>query len=273
MEVIPLVTLKSAGGTTAALALATVWPASRPWPVVVECDPSGGDIAARFNLTPLPGLESLVVAMGRDVMGEWGGLDLGEHTQQLPGKKDLPGVHVVVAPASPTKMIGPLDRLAQNMRLLAQVEADLVLDCGRLESASMQSETPTRRLLQRAGLVIVVVRPELSELQRLQVWLPVLSSERTDVLVLLSQNGPHSEKEIAATLDVEVLGSLPYDTEGAAAVGDGVTGRLATRLPLLRAARTVAEGLAGRLAAVERREAITTPETVAIQPVMEGAPQ
>lgn len=273
MEVIPVVTVKSAGGTTAALALATVWPPDRPWPVVVECDPAGGDIAGLFNLQPEPGLESLVLAMDRDGMGEGRHLDLGEHTQQLPGKKDLPGVHVVVAPVAPGRMIGLLTRLPNHMRLLAQTEADLLLDCGRLESASMQSDTtPTRELLHRAGLVIVVVRAEACELERLQAWLPVLSSNRTEVLVLLSQKGSYSESEVASVLGVEVLGSLPYDPDGAAAIGaGGISGRLAERMPLLRSARTVAKGLAGRLAAVESREAIAPPEHAEIVPLIEGA--
>ncbi len=45
----------SPGVTTWALALAACWP--RPASaVLVECDPSGGSLAARFGLAPAPGL-------------------------------------------------------------------------------------------------------------------------------------------------------------------------------------------------------------------------
>jgi len=45
----------SPGVTTAALGLAAGWPSAEQ-PVVVECDPAGGDLLGRFRLETAPGL-------------------------------------------------------------------------------------------------------------------------------------------------------------------------------------------------------------------------
>ncbi|PZR80187.1 MAG: hypothetical protein DLM65_08840 [Candidatus Aeolococcus gillhamiae] len=178
------------------------------------------------------------------------GVDLRLHSQVLPDRRDRSPVHVVVAPTSPEEMRRPLALLGEKLPLLAVTETDILLDCGRLEAASMQGRTPTMRLLQRAGLAIVVVRPRLSELRRLAVWLPVLRSGHVEVMALLSQRGPYAESEIAHTLEVEVIGSLPDDPASAAIVGGGAPGPRPDRLPLLRAARTTAAALVDRLATV-----------------------
>lgn len=272
MEVIPIVSLKSAGATTAALALASVWPERRPAPVVLECDPAGGDIAARFDLSLTPGLVSLALAMDRAGDVEEGrGVDPHLHSQPLPGRRERPAVHVVVAPTSPDEMRRPLALLSEKLPLLAQTDGDILLDCGRLETASMQGRTPTIRLLQRAGLAIVVVRPQLSELQRLAVWLPVLRSGHVEAVALLSQRGPYSESEIADTLEVEVIGSLPDDAVSAGVVGAGAAGPRPDRLPLLRAARTIAAALASRLATVGRPDRIGESALGTVVPLVEGA--
>ena len=247
MEVIPVVSLKSAGATTAALALATAWPEQRLTPVVLECDPAGGDIAARFELPLSPGLVSLAVAMDRaSELREGRGVDVLSHSQALPAGRGRPGVAVVVAPTSPEEMRRPLELLAAKLVVLAPRDGATLLDCGRLETASIDSRTTTVRLLQRAGLAVVVVRPQLAELQRLAVWLPLLRSAHIEMLALLSQRGPYATSEIADTLGVEVIGALPDDPASAAVVGAGAAGPRPDRLPLLRAARTIAAGLAGR---------------------------
>lgn len=66
----------SPGVTTSALAMAACSP-SGVQPIVVECDPAGGDIFARFRLEPVPGLVSLAAAARRSV----GPGVLGQHTQ------------------------------------------------------------------------------------------------------------------------------------------------------------------------------------------------
>ena len=154
MALLPLCSVKGAPGvTTAACALGAVWPRERPTPIVVECDPAGGDLAARFGLEVTPGVVSLTVALERepDVAAAADRNPLLEHAQQLRG-----GLHVVVAPTSPEEMRLPLDRLAEDLSILAHAGCDVIADCGRLESWGARERTPIARLIQRAGLVVVV---------------------------------------------------------------------------------------------------------------------
>jgi MinD-like ATPase involved in chromosome partitioning or flagellar assembly len=51
----------SPGVTTLATALGARWPAGET-PILVEADPAGGDLMARFRLNDAPGLVTLAVA-------------------------------------------------------------------------------------------------------------------------------------------------------------------------------------------------------------------
>ena len=241
MDIVPFVAVKgSVGVTTAALTLAAVWPEGRGAPVVVECDPGGGDVAARFGLEVIPGVVSLAAELERS--GPAGpGEQVDGHTQELPG-----GLRVLVAPTSPEEMRLPLDRLAEDLPRLALGEVDLIVDCGRLEASAMRQRTAVLRLIQRCGLMVVVVRPELAALQHLNVWLPTLRSLDVEVLALLSGRGPYSPEEIAATMGLRVIGALPHDRAAADVVG-GASGSRPDRSPLFRAARPAGAAIAAVL--------------------------
>jgi len=270
VALLPLCSVKGAPGvTTAACALGAVWPQGRPAPIVVECDPAGGDLAARFGLEVTRGVVSLTVALerGHDVAVAADRNPLLEHAQQLRG-----GLHVVVAPTSPEEMRLPLDRLAEDLSILAHAGCDVIADCGRLESWGARERTPIARLIQRAGLVVVVARPNLEEIQHLHAWLPSLNALRVQVLVLLSQRGPYPSEEIAAALDIPVIGSLPFDPAGAAVLSGGGRGIPGRSLPLLRAARGVADALTSRLPATAAAlPAQLSPQPSGHVPLAEGA--
>src|SRR5438034_42998 len=76
------------GATTVGLGLAALWP--QPGVVLVEADPAGGVLAARFGYACEPGLPSLAAAARTGAAG----LPLGGHVQRLPV-----GADVVLAPA------------------------------------------------------------------------------------------------------------------------------------------------------------------------------
>ena len=60
MSMVALASAKGAPGvTTTAVALGAVWPRRV---LVAECDPAGGDLAARFRLPPEPNLVALGMA-------------------------------------------------------------------------------------------------------------------------------------------------------------------------------------------------------------------
>ena len=244
MAVVPFAGLKGSDGvTTACLATGAMWPPRRGSPVVVECDPGGGDIAALYDLEVIPGVVSLAAELerGEDVAPARATELVTPHTQTLPG-----GLQVVVAPTSPEETRLPLERLADDLPRLGLGDLDLIVDCGRLESASMRERTATMRLIQRSGVLVAVVRPELTALQRLNVWLPVLEAHGVELLVLLSGRGRYGAGEIAKTLGVEVVGELPHDPT-AARLMRGMRGPRPNRLLLFRSARAACDRIVERL--------------------------
>src|SRR5262245_37408551 len=84
------------GATTTALGLAGVLPDSVR-PVVVECDPAGGDLAARHGLTMSPGLVELATATRTSAAAVDGGEVLSRYAQHIRLWDRM--VEVVVAPS------------------------------------------------------------------------------------------------------------------------------------------------------------------------------
>src|ERR1035437_1084728 len=136
MAVVAMTSVKGAPGvTTAALALTSAWPVHRR-AVLVEADPAGGDIAARFGICPAPGLASLATCLRHERSSGTSGT-LTQHAQELPG-----GVRVLVEPVSRTEARSALEIVADSLSGLAEAESvDLIVDCGRLETGDHVSPT------------------------------------------------------------------------------------------------------------------------------------
>jgi MinD-like ATPase involved in chromosome partitioning or flagellar assembly len=225
----------SRGVTTAALALAAVWPA-RQRVLLAECDPSGGSLAMRFRLRPTPGLVSLG-SVGRRSLGVE---DVWSHVQTLPGGD---GLEVLLAPVHAEQSLA-LGRLwAALPGALAGLDADVVADCGRLAPGS-----PAEPLLHAADLVVLVCTPTPEGVLQLQGRIQALTTRGVQPHVLLVGERPYGVREIQGLLDAEtpaeVAGALAYD-ERAAALLDGRPGseRQFARSLLLRSAREAAERL------------------------------
>jgi hypothetical protein len=215
--------LVSAGGapgvTTAALALTLTWPS----PVVLaECDPSGGDILAGLLGGQVParqGLTEHAIETGRGLQAAHSilasqliALDCDHSRMLLPGMTD------------PRQAAGLGPAWSAIATTLADQPADVIADCGRLDAGDGQ---PLPVLL-AARVVAVVLRPSLR-----QVW---AARSRIDILsrllggtgrfvLLLTGPGPHSAREIASALDVQVSAQLPADSRTAAVLSDGAAGR------------------------------------------------
>ncbi len=245
----PLVALASVkaypGVTTTALALAAVWPAARR--LVIEADPSGGDLGAWLGMAPAPGLASLAAAVRHDRSpgSAW------RHAQALPGG----GVSVVAAPAGAGQAAACLATLAAPQAGIAWLdpgdpEAVVIADCGRLDPRS-----PALAVAARAAVTLLLVRPRVSDLSHLAERLPGLmrAGLRPALLLAPAAGGGTGEAcyppgEIAATLRVPVEGSLPADPRTIASLihGRGALAR-SRRLPLAQAVSGLAATLAGRL--------------------------
>jgi len=223
------------GVTTAALALAAVWPLAHRRLLLVEADPGGGVLAARFRM-PVEGagLASLAAA-GRRTLDE--GL-LWRHAQSLPG-----GLEVLLGPRSADVASAALAHLAGRLGALLPTltDTDALVDCGRALPGS-----PALELLAAADLAVLVARPRLEELQLLISRLEVLARSRDRLGVLICGRGPYPPEQVQDVLDrrgsgARVLGSLPYDEPGAGALSDGRGGeRILRRSRLIVEARTVA---------------------------------
>jgi hypothetical protein len=245
---VPLIALASVkaspGVTTTALALAALWPAPRR--LVIETDPSGGDLGARLGLAPAPGLASLAAAIRHDASPgiTW------RHAQALPGQ-----VSAVPAPAGAEQAAACLATLAAPRTGTAWLDpgdpgAVLIADCGRLDPRS-----PAFAVAARAALTLVLVRPRVSELSHLAERLPGLTRAGLRPALLLAPAGEsgtgeacYPPGEIAATLGVPVEGSLPADPRTIATLirGRGVLAP-SRRLPLAQVVSGLAAALAARL--------------------------
>lgn len=222
----------SPGVTTALLALAAAWPPDRRV-VVAELDPDGGDVAAWYDLPAQPGLLSYAAAGRRDLRPD----TILAHTQPLP---DLGGVQVLAGPASPEQVEAALATLlgaGLGERLHGVTETDVLVDCGRLRPGS-----PVTGLLASAAATVLVARSTLAEVAHLRPRAAALRTRRP--VLLLIGDRPYTADEVAAALDVPVLGVLAHDPRGAGTLAghrDGARGL--ARSKLARSAVPVAQRL------------------------------
>jgi MinD-like ATPase involved in chromosome partitioning or flagellar assembly len=271
-----LVVLTSAKGspgvTTATVALAAAWPPQ--WrPSILECDASGGDLAAGFGLSAEPGLLTLASAARRDRRP---GL-LWEHTQEMPG-----GLAVTPAPASAEQATAAIDVLMSSpvLNLLldhapgsdddaetlqrfeprrhdespsAQAgavadDAVVLADMGRLPPHLVPG-SGVSRLLAAADVVLLVVRNEQQGIvhaaARLDALRAAAGGNGAQVRMLLAGAATFSATEVALTLKVPVAGMLPTDDRAAAVLLGRPARRAANlaRLPLIRAAAAIGRQL------------------------------
>jgi hypothetical protein len=234
MAVVGVGCVRSCGVTTLATGLAMVWPAGRRR-LLVEADPAGGMLAAVAGLAPEPGLVSLAAAARRQ--GE-PSLAFG-HAQAL-----ADGTPVLCGPPGADRARSAIAMVSGLLGRLGELDADIFLDCGRLDPA-----TPNAAVLERADLLLLACRPRLADLQGLATFLDGHELPLRPVLVLVGP-GPYPAAEVTDALGTDVAGQVPWDPEAADAMGaTPVSARQLTRTPLVRALRTLADELARRLRA------------------------
>lgn len=247
MPLIALASVKASPGvTTTALALAAAWPAARR--LVVEADPSGGDLGAWLGLPPAPGLASLAAAIrrGHSPGAAW------RHAQPAGS-----GLSVVAAPAGGEQAAACLAALTAPMAgtgwlssTSPEEEGVVVADCGRLDPWS-----PGLAVAAQAAVTLLLVRPRLSELSHLAERVSGLARAGLRLGLLLAPENNHAagepsypRAEIAATLGIAVRGRLPADPRAITALirsrGELTAVR---RLPLAKAVTGLATILASQL--------------------------
>ncbi|MGB6163294.1 MAG: chromosome partitioning protein [Pseudonocardiaceae bacterium] len=226
----------SPGVTTFCVALAARWPATDRC-VLVECDPSGGDVATRFAVATSPGLVSLAAATRRSGDPEL----LWQHTQALPG-----GLPVVVAPPGADQALAALTALAPErpgeagvLRRAANApQAVVIADCGRVDPA-----TPVLPIVSSADVMLLLSRAHADDLAHLAARLSVVGRWSPRPGLLLVGEG-HSTAEVYRELGVPAMGRIPEDRQGAAILCGRPGGRgRPSRSALGHAASAVARSL------------------------------
>jgi hypothetical protein len=268
----------SPGVTTLACALGAVWPTERQI-LLVECDPSGGDLAARFGLSAKRGTSSLMLEARRLGAAD---LKISDHLQTLPG-----GLEVLAGPsgagAARTVDAGWSDclrYLTHHDQWSTNGSRDLVLDCGRIQPGARGQ----RAVLGFAEHVLVVSRPTIESLTSTR-WIaeqlnraedawsangaepysnhwasplidapaaapssfddPIAGRKSSTGLVLVGQ-GPVAGSQAALALGLRLLATIPDDVVGAAALrGEAVNSRRLSRSALVAAVRSLALILVG----------------------------
>ncbi|WP_439681504.1 hypothetical protein [Embleya sp. MST-111070] len=214
------------GATTTALALTLAWPLQPGHRVVmVEADPSGGSFLAG--------------ALGGRIAAEWGLHQLGlAHRQgklgdfffrQLMDLSDnerlvLPGLASPDQAPSLTHTWDPLASLLASLEHAA-IPHDVVVDLGR-DGALGGSGV----LARRADVVLCVVRSTLRSLNdakpRIAALRRVLDERGTGGdavgLVVITEGGQYSPREISRELSAPVVAVMPHDPERARVLSDGV---------------------------------------------------
>ncbi len=234
MGVVALGSVRSCGVTTLTLALATTWPKDRRV-LLVEADPAGGTLAAASGWPPEPSLVSLAAAARHALDPDL----VWEHCQELPG-----GAAVRAGPASADQARSALGMLVGLVGHLGTFDADVLVDCGRLDPAS-----PGFGVFEGAEAVVLAARPRLADLHALATWREANPFDSGRVGLVLVGDGPYPDAEIAEALGVEVLARLPWDPEAAGALVSVPASAREVRLsPLVRAARSLADRLVIELA-------------------------
>lgn len=206
----------SPGVTTLATALGARWPGQEN-PIVVEADPAGGDLMARFRMPESPGLVSLAAA-ARGRSGSEPNL-LAQHTQLLPG-----GLRVVLGPVGAEQARAALSVLAPGtsspMRRAAdQPGTTVIVDCGRVDP-----DSPAFPIIRGADAMLLVARPHDDELAHVALKLQAAQRWSAKPCFVLVGDG-YPTAEVAQVMGIPVMGRVPRDDKGAAVLCGHGNGR------------------------------------------------
>jgi hypothetical protein len=198
----------------------------------VECDPDGGDLAARFGHHPDPGLASLAAAARTGPPA----VPLMEHVQRL-----AVGANVVLAPPGDGAAAAVRTLTSSGGRLLRRLAHDLtvVVDLGRLSRGG-----PGLALAAAADHLLLVTGAQLAEATQVQARLEWLRPELSGRLWLVrAGDGGYRSAELGRDLDVPVIWDLPDNRLGAGVLAGQLRVPNWRRLRLARAIRGIATTL------------------------------
>ncbi len=222
MTVIGVASLRSSPGATS-LAVGMSWAVEGPV-TLVEADPAGGVLAARFGLDATRDLLSFGIGVRRTFVPEL----LFAHTTSL-------GLtHCLLSPADPPSARRAIDMTAETLGAhLCRFDMTTVVDLGCLSTQS-----PAIPLAKRLDRLLLVAKPALEDVPAL---LDVLSMVRTWIVpvdLVLIGSGPFKADEFAQVTGLPIAAVLPHDPRVASAYSGGVFSERSLRRSSLNRAIT-----------------------------------
>ncbi|MFD3313018.1 hypothetical protein [Streptomyces sp. NPDC058694] len=247
----------SPGVTTAAVALAAVWPRRV---LLAETDPAGGDLVYRSAaahggpLNPNTGMLSIAATARRGLVPD----QLWDHVQPLSG-----GLEVLVGLGNAEQAAGLAGLWPTLGRAFAQLAdsphapADVIADCGRISG-----DTPAVEMFSQAALVLLISRTEPEAIARVRDRAAALSAKLhggargaatlgTPLIGVVLITDPSESGKlvhqvndmlVAAQTGARVVGTVADDPAGADQLAGRRRGRLDKSL-LIRSARKVTSDL------------------------------
>ena len=225
--------------TTTTVAVASAWPISED-AILVEADPTGGDLAAWFDMPVAPSLSTVVT---RVLDGAW------PEVERLTRLADS-GLRLIPAPSRPGEAAQAISEAGRSLvpTLAAMRSPVTIVDAG-----SLQSSPSAHPFVGSSAVTIVVHRQSTQSsraaavrLQRLADQLAGFATSPSALIVAVVGATPFDLGEIetflADTVGVTAIIGLPVDDLTAAVFGGrtGVSERRLARLPLVKAARDLA---------------------------------
>ena len=240
MTVWAVASVRGAPGATAlAMALGATWPATAERSVaVVEADPDGGVLAARFEeLRADRTLADVAVALRRD----------GDVAHQAAGARAVwGGLRVIPAHPSGDQVTSLLTTTGERLAvaLASAADVDAIVDVGRLSDRS-----PALPLARRAVVTLVVTRPRFEDVAAVAARARELRAAGVELGLVVVGSRPYPAADVAAEVEVPLLAALPHDPRSAAVLtGEGTADVRLRRSLLWRAVGELASRLQARAA-------------------------
>ncbi len=183
--------------------------------IVLEADPDGGVLAARYGVGVDPGAITFAASHRRGV-GEW--LEVAEHSRDLGSNVLLiPGTESADRAASMWRDAAPTTAAA----IAANSRFDWFVDCGRF-----RRENPSLAFTDVAELTILVVGPNVEDLLQLPDTLSMLRARSGEVATFVVGKPAHGVQEIRDFLRSEHVFDRQLITEQSQRIVRSVAARL-----------------------------------------------
>ncbi|OIV36979.1 hypothetical protein BIV57_13395 [Mangrovactinospora gilvigrisea] len=270
MSVITLLSARSYGTSTTALALAFTWP--RPV-LLVEADPAGGTIRAGFfegDLGVERGLHHLAEAHRAGRLAE----AFENHLITLEeGRLLLPGL---TDPLQAQGLVRTWEPLSAVFAGLESAGLDVLVDAGRvIQSAGQLAEEYPAAVVYRSDLVMMVAQSHLPSVAATRPVLASLTAARRQhapaglpPALLMLDNGPVTAGEAAQHLGLggNMVLQLPWDEERAKvfSLGRGRRAPAPKRSPLMKAAAQVGQAMCNAVANARQQQPVQLPARRAV---------